>query len=160
MLYLISITILLITISFIFDRQKTFTALKIALKKFINIVIPFIFMLILISIVFLFFSESSISEYLDNKNIYLNTLISALAGSISLMPGFIAFPLAGLLKQSGVSYMVISAFTSTLMMVGFLTFPVERNYLGTKVAIIRNIISFVIALAVAFLTGIFFGEIL
>jgi len=160
MIYLITITAFLIAVSFIFDRHKTFKALKIASKKFLNILIPFIFMLILISIVLFFFSEGSISNYINNKNIYLNTFISALIGSISLMPGFIAFPLAGMLRQNNVSCMVISAFTSTLMMVGILTFPVERIYLGAKVALIRNIISFFIALIVAIITGILFGEIL
>jgi hypothetical protein len=75
------------------------------------------------------------------------------------MPGFIAFPLCGILLETGVPYMVLSAFTTTLMMVGVLTFPVERAYLGTKVTIIRNVISFVIALTVAIITGIAFGEI-
>ena len=75
------------------------------------------------------------------------------------MPGFIAFPLSGILLNKGVSYMVLSAFTTTLMMVGILTYPIEKEYFGVKVTIIRNIISFFIALAVAIMTGIFFGEI-
>jgi hypothetical protein len=55
--------------------------------------------------------------------------------------------------------MVLSAFTTTLMMVGVLTYPVEKAYLGPKVTILRNVISFLIAFVVALLTGIFFGEV-
>ncbi|GAH23643.1 unnamed protein product, partial [marine sediment metagenome] len=55
--------------------------------------------------------------------------------------------------------MVLSAFTTTLMMVGIITFPLEKEYFGVKVTVIRNIISFFIALIVAIITGIFFGEI-
>jgi len=55
--------------------------------------------------------------------------------------------------------MVLSAFTTTLMMVGILTFPIEKEYFGIKVTIIRNVISLFIALIVAVITGIFFGEI-
>ena len=55
--------------------------------------------------------------------------------------------------------MVLSAFTTTLMMVGVLTYPIEKEYLGTKVTIVRNVIGFFIALIVAVMTGIFFGEI-
>jgi len=55
--------------------------------------------------------------------------------------------------------MVISAFTTTLMMVGILTFPIEKEYFGVKVAFLRNIMSFIIALAVAVITGILFGEV-
>ena len=45
------------------------------------------------------------------------------------------------------------------MMVGMLTYPIEKRYFGSRIAIIRNVISFGIALIVAFMTGIFFGEI-
>ena len=55
--------------------------------------------------------------------------------------------------------MVLSAFTTTLMMVGVLTFPIEKEYFGVKVAVIRNVIGLFIALSVAVATGIFFGEI-
>ena len=55
--------------------------------------------------------------------------------------------------------MVLSAFTTTLMMVGILTYPIEKEYFGIKVTILRNVISFLIALVVAFMTGIFFGEV-
>ena len=56
--------------------------------------------------------------------------------------------------------MVLSAFTTTLMMVGILTYPIEKNYFGTKVTIIRNLISLFIALIVALSIGVFFGELL
>jgi uncharacterized membrane protein YraQ (UPF0718 family) len=55
--------------------------------------------------------------------------------------------------------MVLSAFTTTLMMVGVLTVPLEKKYFGMKVTIIRNSASFFIALIVALMTGLFFGEI-
>ena len=46
-----------------------------------------------------------------------------------------------------------------LMMVGVLTYPVEKAYLGAKATLIRNLISFAIALVVALATGLFFGEV-
>ncbi len=85
--------------------------------------------------------------------------VGALLGSVTYMPGFIAFPLAGILLQKGVAYMVIAAFSTTLMMVGVLTAPIEKAYFGLKVTIIRNVIGFFIALAVAVVMGFFFGEI-
>ena len=88
-----------------------------------------------------------------------NVVLAALAGSITVMPGFVAFPLAGILRNSGISYMVIASFTTTLMMVGTITFPVEVTYFGKKVSLIRNLLSFVIAITVALLIGIYFGEI-
>lgn len=90
---------------------------------------------------------------------FTGVLFASLFGSITLMPGFIAFPLCGILLKKGVLYMVLSAFTTTLMMVGVFTYPIEKEYLGTKVTMVRNVIGFFIALIVAVMTGIFFGEI-
>ena len=113
----------------------------------------------LVSIVLFLTPEEVISLYLGGANKYTSVLAAAFLGSITLMPGFIAYPLAGILLSKGVAYMVISAFTTTLMMVGVLTYPLERRYFGVKVTVLRNTISLIIALIVALVTGIFFGEI-
>jgi uncharacterized membrane protein YraQ (UPF0718 family) len=55
--------------------------------------------------------------------------------------------------------MVLSAFTTSLMMVGIVTFPIERSYFGTKVTLIRNFMSLLIAILIAIITGFCFGEI-
>ena len=148
-----------ILISFIKNRNKTFKAIKISLKRFINILPAFLIMLILVSIILFLVPDKTISNYLGNNNKLVGVIFASFFGSITLMPGFIAFPLCGILLKKGVPYMVLSAFTTTLMMVGVLTYPIEKEYFGTRVTIIRNIISFFIALIVALMTGIFFGEI-
>lgn len=159
MLILYLATAILFIISLFTNRQKTFKVLKIAFKRFRKILPAFLTMLIFISIVLYLFPQELILEYLGIGNKYLSTLFASLIGSITIMPGFIAFPLAGILRQQGVPYMVLSAFTTTLMLVGIITFPVEREYFGVKVTIIRNVICFVIAIIVAFITGVVFGEI-
>jgi hypothetical protein len=45
------------------------------------------------------------------------------------------------------------------MMVGVLTYPIEKQYFGARVTIMRNTVSLLIALIIAIVTGIFFGEI-
>ena len=111
-----------------------------------------------VSFVLYFIPETTISEYLSYGNKYISLMIASFLGSITIMPGFIAFPLSGILRQNNVPYMVISGFTTTLMMVGILTFPIERKYFGTKVAVLRNVMSFLIAIVVSIMTGIFFRE--
>jgi hypothetical protein len=86
------------------------------------------------------------------------TAIASAFGSITLMPGFIAFPLSGILLQKGVPYMVLSALTATMMLVGVVTFPIEREYLGVKVALLRNLAGLFIALSVAVAVGLVYGE--
>ena len=158
MYYLLSITGLALLISFLGNREKTSRAIKIAFKKFINILPAFLTMLIIVSIILFLVPDKIILNYLGNGNKFIGLILASFFGSITLMPGFVAFPLCGILLKKGVGYMVLSAFTTTLMMVGILTYPIEKEYFGVKVTIIRNVISFFIALIVALSIGFFFGE--
>jgi len=159
MYYLYIVVGLALLISFIANREKTLKAVKIAAKKFINILPAFLTMIILVSIVLFLIPDKVISNYLGSSNKFIGVLFASLFGSITLMPGFIAFPLSGILLKKGVLYMVLAAFTTTLTMVGVLTYPIEKEYFGIRVTIIRNAISFCLALVVAVTIGIFFGEI-
>ena len=159
MYYLHIATGLVLLVSLIANRKKTLKAARIALKRFLTILPAFLSMLILGSVVLFLIPDTIISHYLGSSNIFTGVLSAALFGSITLMPGFVAFPLCGILLKKGVLYMVLSAFTTTLMTVGVLTFPIEKAYFGTKVTILRNTLSFLIALIVAVMTGVFFGEI-
>ncbi len=159
MYYLYIVAGLALLISFTVNREKTFKALKIAAKRFVNILPAFLTMIILVSIALFLIPDEVISNYLGIDNKLVGVFWASLFGSITLMPGFIAYPLCGILLKQGVPYMVLAAFATTLMMVGVLTYPIEKEYFGIKVTIVRNVISLFIALIVAVMTGIFFGEI-
>ena len=157
-LYIISITAL--AASLIASPAKTGQALQVALRRFLKLLPPFLTMLTVVALVLAALPQEVFVRYLGGDNLFLTTGAAALLGSLTLMPGFIAFPLSGLLLQQGVPYLVLAAFTTTLMMVGVLTFPVERAYLGTRVTLLRNLISLLIALSVALVIGLYFGELL
>ena len=158
-MYLYIIAGLAVLASFLVNREKTLSALKIAAKRFVKILPAFLTMIILVSIVLFLIPNEVISDYLGGSNKFIGVIFASLFGSITLMPGFIAFPLSGILLKEGVAYMVLAAFTTTLMMVGILTAPIEKAYFGVKVTVIRNAISFFIALIITVVIGIFFGEI-
>ncbi|MBA7636185.1 hypothetical protein ES703_43800 [subsurface metagenome] len=146
-------------ISLIANRHQTAKAIRIAAKRFVNILPAFLVMLILISVTVYLIPDKVISDYLVNSSRFFGVAFASVIGSITLMPGFVAFPLAGILLTKEVPYMVLAAFTTSLMMVGVLTYPVEREYFGAKVTILRNGISLAITLIIALTIGIFFGEI-
>jgi len=152
------ITTLTLAMSLVADSERTLRAVKIALKKLLKILPAFLSVLVITSIALFLVPDQTISLYLANDNKLIGVGIATFFGSITLMPGFIAYPLCGILVSKGVSYMVVSAFSTTLMMVGFLTYPIERAYFGVRVTIIRNLIGLLIALVVAIVTGFFFGE--
>lgn len=160
MYFLYITTGLALLISFIVNKGKTIKAVRMAYKKLAKISPAFLSLIIVISIVLYLVPEQVISRFLGNDNKFISVLLASFIGSITLLPGPIAYPLGGVLLKEGVSYMVVSAFTTTLMMVGVLTFPIEKEYFGTKVTVVRNILSFCIALAIALMTGIFFREII
>ena len=160
MYVLFIVTGLALVVSFSTSREKTLRAVKIAARRFVNILPLFLIMLVLVSVVLFFTPDELIIKFLGTDNTFTGFIFAAVIGSVALMPGFIVFPLCGILLEKGVLYMVLSAFTTTLMMVGVVTFPVERAFLGTRVAVIRNVISFLIALIIALVTGIVFGELI
>ena len=75
-------------------------------------------------------------------------------GSITLIPGFVAFPLAAALMDNGAGIMQIAAFISTLMMVGIVTLPLEISYFGKKTALLRNGLALAFSFFVALVMGV------
>jgi len=156
---LYALTALLLALSLARDRQRTARALRIALKRFTRIAPAFIVMLVLVAVLLYALPERLLAQAFARESKWLG-LVSALGlGSVSVMPGFVAFPLCGILLERGALYMVLSAFSTTLMLIGVATFPMERTYLGTRLALLRNLAGFVIAIGAALATGLVFGEV-
>lgn len=152
-------TIILAAILYFKDKEKTVQGIQKGIKKLTKHAPAFLNMMILVALSLHFVSQEMIVEYLGAGSGATGLALAGFFGSITLMPGFIAFPLAGILLEKGVSYTVIAVFTTTLMLVGVLTYPVEKEYFGVKVTIIRNVISLVLALIVSLLVGVFYGEV-
>lgn len=146
--------------SFLADVEKSKEALKIAWQTFIKILPLLLITLSCVSVVLFLLPSSAIADYLGDSNMGLGSFFAAIIGSISLLPGFITFPLCGLLLKQGVSYTVLAVFSTTLMMVGLLTFPLESEYFGKKIALLRNISALLIALVVSVVVGLLYGEII
>jgi len=143
----------------IIDSKKTIKGLKLGVKKLRKNLPVFLNMIIMVSISLYFISDELIIKYLGGGNYLFSLSFAILIGSISFMPGFIAFPLAGVLLDKGVSYTVVAAFTTTMMMVGVLTYPIEKEFFGHKVAIARNLVGLVVALVVSFVIAVVYGEV-
>jgi uncharacterized membrane protein YraQ (UPF0718 family) len=129
-------------------------ALKKAWKSFENIMPQFLAIIFIIGIMLSILTPDQISQFLGSESGWIGVIIAAVIGSITLIPGFVAFPLAAALLKSGAGYMQIAAFVSTLMMVGIVTIPVEIKYFGKRATIIRNVLAFIFSLIVAALMGV------
>lgn len=150
---LYAITIILLALSFSKSRQKTKMALKKAWKAFENILPQFLGILIMIGLILAIVDTRFISGIIGDESGWFGVLTAALIGAITLIPGFLAFPTAAMLRDSGAGLMQIGAFVSSLMMVGVVTLPVEMKYFGKKMAILRNLLAFAFSFVVALVIG-------
>ena len=140
--------------SLVKDKQKTFNSMKMAKGMMKNMVGQIIGILLLIGLILTFIPPEVIKSTLGESNTFISTIVSALAGSITLIPAFVAFPLVGSLVDAGASIVSAVAFLTTLTMVGTVTFPLEKQEFGLKFATTRNVLSFVFALIIALTMGV------
>jgi uncharacterized membrane protein YraQ (UPF0718 family) len=147
----------LIIILMFIDAKKTIRGIKKGIKKIKKNAPMFINMIILVSISLYFFSDKLILRFLGDANLTQSIFLALGIGSITFMPGFVVFPLAGLLLGKGVSYTVLAAFTTSMMMVGVITFQIEKAYFGTKLTILRNLMGLIMAVIVTGVIGIVLG---
>ena len=147
------LAIVLLILSFIKDKKKTKMALKKAWKAFENILPEFLVVILLVGFLLAILNPETISKIIGAESGWFGVILAAIIGSITLIPGFVAFPTAAILLENGAGYMQIAAFVSTLMMVGIITIPVEIKYFGKKISILRNVFAFFFSFIVAIIIG-------
>lgn len=140
--------------SVIKNKNKTFNSIKMSSGMMRNMMGEIIGILLLIGLLLTFIPPETIKHYLGQSNVLISTVVSALVGSVTLIPAFVAFPLVGSLLDAGASIVPMVAFLTTLTMVGFVTFPLEKREFGLKFAITRNSLSFGFAIIIALLMGV------
>lgn len=148
------VTAVALGVSFFKSKEKTLQALRKAWKSFENILPQFLSILLIIGFVLSVLNANQISKLIGQESGWIGVFIASIIGSITLIPGFIAFPLASALLKNGAGYMQIGAFISTLMMVGIVTIPLEIKFFGKKAALLRNSLAFVFSLFVALMLGV------
>ena len=143
----------LLCLSFVKDKDKTHRALKKAWKSFENIMPQFLSILFIIGIMLAVLDPQTIYMLLGKDSGLRGMTIAAVIGSITLIPGFVAFPLAAAVLKAGAGYGQITMFITTLMMVGVVTLPVEIQFFGRATAIKRNLLALVFAVIISFVIG-------
>ncbi|MFA6169360.1 MAG: permease [Candidatus Margulisiibacteriota bacterium] len=155
MIILVVATLLCLLLSLAVDRQKTYDGCQRGLKMFLTLLPTLLLIIALISIFLYLTPGEALSAILGARSGFLGVIIAALLGSIALIPGFIAFPLARIFLSLGVPVITVAVFITTLMMVGILTLPLEIKFFGRKAAFMRNGLSFIGAFAIGLLMGLF-----
>lgn len=152
-IFINAIAILGISISFFKNKEKSIKILKVALKGTLNMAPAIGIIIILSGLLIGFINPEIISGLLGNQSGIFGIALASAAGAILLIPSIIAFPLTSSLVSSGASISVAAAFITTLTMIGFVTLPIEIEEMGKRLALLRNGMSFVIAIGIALIMG-------
>ncbi len=139
--------------SLIKSREKTKKAFKIAGKALFKTAPSLLTVLGIVGLTLGILTPETISSLVGAEAGFTATILAAVIGAITLIPSLVAFPLAGSLLRSGATVMTISAFITTLVMVGVVTAPMEIKALGNKFTLLRNSLGFIAALTIAGIMG-------
>ena len=152
------ITTVLVILSFSKNKKKTQMALRKAAFKLGNFLPIFLVLMSGFALIITFIPAELIQKYIGTESGIRGIATAIGLGSISVMPGFAAFPLCAALKGQGIPYYIIAAFSLSLMNVGIVTFPLEKKFLGLKVAVIRNILAILVCIITVIVVKLVFGE--
>ena len=146
--YLYISAFLFLIISYLKDKKKTKIALLKAWKSFSNLLPEVLSVMMFAGITLAVLSPDTISKLIGSESGFSGIVLSLTAGSIALIPGFVAFPLGVALLEGGAGYAQIAAFVSSLMAVGIVTLPLEIKYFNKRIALLRN--SFALLVSMVF----------
>ena len=121
------------------------------IRTFINVLPIIVGMLLLTSLVVTVFSEQISSGLFGNGDV-VDALLGASMGSIATGHPLASYLLGGELLGGGVNLIAVTALLVTWVTVGIVQLPAEALMLGARFAVYRNIISFIAAIIIAFLT--------
>ncbi len=148
------IAVILFVFSLVKSKETTVDAMKKSRRMMGSMIGEIVAIIFMIGLVLTFIPPETIKTVLGTSSTYISTFFSALVGTVTLIPSFVAFPLVGSLVDVGASIVPAVAFLTTLTMVGIVTFPLEKKEFGTKFAILRNLFSFGFAIIIALMMGV------
>ncbi|MBU5454380.1 permease [Caproiciproducens sp. MSJ-32] len=148
--FLYSATVILFLLSYKKDKKKTKKAFIKGLKSLENILPQFLGIVISVGLILAILTPETIRGILGTNSAFLGIILSALIGTIVMMPTFVAFSTADMLINNGAGMAQVAALVSTLTLIGLITIPLEAKYIGKRATVYRNIIAFIFSILVAF----------
>ena len=130
---------------FVFILGKTWNAFK------VSILILFSILLVVA------FAQALIPPESYNKifsgNIFLDPLIGAVLGSVSLGNPIVSYVIGDGLLKNGVGLVAVTSFIISWVTVGVIQLPAESYFFGKRFTLIRSVISFIGAILIGIITG-------
>jgi uncharacterized membrane protein YraQ (UPF0718 family) len=133
------------------DPNTFVQSLKHALKMFTTIA-PILLAVIGLVGLFKTYVTPEMIQLLFTGNTLLDTFTGTIAGAISVGQPFISYFIGGELSSGGISLYAVTAFILSFVSLGIIQLPLEYSLFGTRFTLIRNLLSFLFAMLIAFMT--------
>jgi len=140
-------------VSLLKDKDKTKKAIIIASKSLLKILPSVLMIIMFIGLLLGLLPQAKISEFIGEQSGLEGFLLIAVLGAIMHIPSLLSFPLAASLLDKGAQVASVAVFITTLTMIGIVTLPLEIKIMGKKFALLRNGISFIVAILIALVMG-------
>lgn len=124
------------------DPGKTRLALAKASASAKTVFAPLVTVILLVALALTALPPAVLSRLVGEESGFLGVFLASVAGSVTLIPGFAAFPMAKMLLENGAGIIQVGVLVSTLMMVGVVTLPMERAVFGWRGALGRNALAY------------------
>lgn len=130
------------------DRKNILISFYKAFKAF-GTALPMLLGVILVLGLFRSFVSSRMLSAVFTGDLFQDTVIGSLIGSISGGNAVTSYVIGGELIKQNVSLVAVTAFIVAWVTVGIIQFPAEAAILGKRFACVRNILSFVLSILVS-----------
>lgn len=111
----------------------------------------FVSVILFMGLFLAFVSEETLSKVFSGDPL-TDTPLGALVGSVSAGNPITSYIVGGELLKRSVSLYAVTAFIVAWVTVGVVQYPVESALLGTRFALLRNALSFILSILVAIAT--------
>lgn len=132
-------------------RKQIILSFYKALKSF-GTTLPILIGVILLIGLFKIYVSSKLISSIFTGELFRDTLIGSMIGSISTGTPITSYIIGGELLNMGVSLFAVTAFIAAWVTVGLIQLPAEASILGKRFALMRNALSFLFSILVALAT--------
>lgn len=149
-LFLYIAVAILFLISYKKDKNKSKRAFLKGIKSIENILPQFLGIILVVGLTLAILNPEIISSIIGESSGVMGVALSAVLGSVAMMPTFVAFSTGDMLLKSGAGMAQVAALISTLTLIGVITIPLESKYIGKRATFYRNLLAFIFSFIVAF----------
>ncbi len=87
-----------------------------------------------------------------NAHAIHDMLLATTAGAVSVGQPFLSYIIGGELLDEGISMYAVTAFILSFVTLGIIQIPLEFSIFGARFTIVRNLLSFLFAIVIAYMT--------